>query len=104
MREPEQRVPTYPPTLPEPTRAEWLHFLCLDQRHRWHNGDRLTVRQYLELIPRLRQDAEAVLELISNEVVLRLEGGEAPRVDEYLSLWPEQEQNLRRRLALHEAL
>jgi hypothetical protein len=104
MREPEPRVPIYPPTLPEPTRAEWLYFLCLDQRQRWHNGERLTVRQYVELFPRLRQDTEAVLELISNEVVLRLERGEAPRVDEYLSLWPEQEQNLRRRLALQEAL
>src|SRR5262245_40906294 len=52
--------------------------LRVDQRQRWQRGDRVSVEEYLESRPGLRDDGEAVLDLIYNEVVLREEAGERP--------------------------
>ena len=65
-------------------------FLCLDQRQRWHQGDRILVEAYLEKQPALLADANAVLDLIYNEIVLRA-AGEIPHLDEYRSAFPDSE-------------
>jgi serine/threonine-protein kinase len=56
----------------------------VDQRWRWHRGERVLVETYLEQQPALAGDADAVLDLIYNEVILRERAGETPRLEEYL--------------------
>ncbi len=65
-----------------------LDRVLAEQRQRWQQGDRVPVEQYLEQWPALRDDAEAVLQLIFNEVVLRERGGEVPRPEEYQTRFP----------------
>jgi tetratricopeptide (TPR) repeat protein len=57
----------------------------LELRQRWARGDRVPVEDYIAQYPSLRTDAEAVLDLIYHEVVLRQEQGETPTLAEYLA-------------------
>jgi tRNA A-37 threonylcarbamoyl transferase component Bud32/tetratricopeptide (TPR) repeat protein len=86
------------------SRGEWLGALRADQQRRWRGGDRVPVETYLERYPALRQDAEGLLDLIYNEVLLREEGGEPPDLDEYLRRFPEHTSALRCQFELHKAL
>jgi len=52
------------------TGLQWIGLLRADQHRRWQQGDRVTVESYLEQVPDLRGNAEAVLDLIGNEMVL----------------------------------
>jgi serine/threonine-protein kinase len=78
--------------------GEAVFYLKADQRHRWEQGERVAVADYLREEPELREGAEQVLELVANEVVLRRERGEAPCAEDYLALLPghEAEAELRR--------
>jgi WD40 repeat protein/serine/threonine protein kinase len=60
----------------------------LDQATRWERGDRRPVEAYLELHPALRTNADAALDLIYGEIVLREEQGESPSVEEYCARFP----------------
>jgi serine/threonine-protein kinase len=62
--------------------------LLADQRARWSRGDRVLVEAYVRRHPALRDDGEALLDLIYNEVFLREQAGESPRRDEYLRRFP----------------
>jgi tetratricopeptide (TPR) repeat protein/tRNA A-37 threonylcarbamoyl transferase component Bud32 len=75
--------------------------LRLDQRQRWQRGDRVRVETYLEEQPGLAADREAVLDLIYNEIVLREEFGEEPRLEEYLQRFPDLETELRVQFEVH---
>jgi tetratricopeptide (TPR) repeat protein len=78
--------------------------LLAEQRQRWQRGDRLPVEAYLEQQPALRDDAEAVLHLVFNEVVLREQGGEAPRLEEYQRRFPRLANELELQFAMDRAL
>ncbi len=69
-----------------PTRAERLR---QDQRARWERGERVPVESYLLQHPDLRGDVELLLDLIYQEVLLRLERGEPSRLEEYEFRFPE---------------
>ena len=70
---------------------------ALDRQSRaWLAGGRPTIDELTGGSP-LRHDAEAQLDLIYNEVVLREELGERPAAAEYVARYP----NLRRDLELH---
>jgi serine/threonine protein kinase/Flp pilus assembly protein TadD len=84
---------------PEPVAA-----LCAEQRRRWQQGDRIPVEAYLERRPALRQRPEAVLDLIYNEVVVREEHADRPRLEEYLKRFPELADELRRQFEVHQAI
>jgi len=84
--------------------AAHVSMLRMDQRRRWQQGDRLAVEAYLEREPTLKDDAEAVLELIYNEVVLREEAGEPPRLEEYQERFPLYADQLRVQFEVHQAL
>jgi len=75
-----------------------------DQRRRWRQGDRLLLELYLKDFPKLRADANGLLELIDGEINLRLEGGARPKEVEYQSRFPQLRDALQRRFALYEAL
>jgi eukaryotic-like serine/threonine-protein kinase len=65
-----------------------LAILLAHQRRSWRRGERLSVEVYLEQRSELQGDAETVLDLIYNEIVLREEAGESPRLEEYVGRFP----------------
>ena len=78
-------------------RPQTLLDVALDRQSRaWLAGGRPTIDELTGGSP-LRHDADAQLDLIYNEVVLREELGEEPAAAEYVARYP----NLRRDLELH---
>jgi tetratricopeptide (TPR) repeat protein len=89
----------------EPTRhaPAAVSLLQADQRARFDRGEAPRVEEYLEQHPALRDDPEALLDLIYSEVLLREEQGESPALDEYLSRFPQFAAPLRAQFAVHGA-
>jgi tetratricopeptide (TPR) repeat protein/tRNA A-37 threonylcarbamoyl transferase component Bud32 len=71
------------------TGAPFWQSLLSDQRTRWGRGERIRVEDYLSRHEGLHADAEAVLNLIANEVLLRQQLGESPEVGDYLQRFPQ---------------
>jgi tetratricopeptide (TPR) repeat protein len=88
----------------EQTFRDWARVLQADQARRWQGGRPAPVEDYLEQYPSLRADPEAVLQLINNEVVLREEAGEGPRLEDYLRRFPHLDAALRDLFAVHRVL
>jgi predicted Ser/Thr protein kinase len=88
---------------PEPTPAEWAALARADQRRRWQVGDRVLVETYLDRHPTLRDDPDAVLDLIDHEAQIREEQGEAVTEIEYLVRFPAHAVSIHRRFALQRA-
>ena len=63
--------------------------LKLDQCQRWQRGEPVSVEEYLEQHPSLRDSNEVVMHLVFNEVVLRKEAGQSPCLNEYQSRFPQ---------------
>jgi WD40 repeat protein len=78
--------------------------LCQDQCGRWGRGDRKLIEAYLADDPALEKDAEALLDLLLNEVLLREKSGGAPAVEEYQRRFPHHAKAVGDLLALHRAL
>jgi predicted Ser/Thr protein kinase len=78
--------------------------LLVDQRQRWHTGDRVPAESYLQRHPTLRLDIEAAVDLVYGEFLLRERHGERPRADEYRQRFPEFADLLEAQIALHQAL
>src|SRR6516165_9432776 len=74
----------------EGTEPEWpmLALVMAYQRRDWRRGARTQVEDYLAQQPGLRDDPDAVLDLIYQEVMLREQAGESPRLEEYSSRFP----------------
>src|SRR5262245_15812402 len=69
--------------------------LLQDQSSRWRRGERVPVEDYLARRPALQGDTEAVLDLITNEVLLRRQAGETPLLEEYQRRFPHLAEPLR---------
>jgi serine/threonine protein kinase len=78
--------------------------LRVDQSERWRLGERPTAEEYLGQHPAVAQDAEAALDLIYNEFVLREQQGDRPTIDEYVARFPEHAAALRAQIGVHQAL
>jgi hypothetical protein len=78
--------------------------LLRDQSERWQRGEPVRAEHYLETTPTLRANAEAVLDLIFHEVLLREQQGETPQLDEYVRRFPHLAGPLRRQFAIDRAL
>jgi predicted Ser/Thr protein kinase len=78
--------------------------LRVDQRQRWQASERVTAETYLRRYPDLRADAEAVIDLVYGEFLLREGHGERPAADEYGQRFPEYADTLRAQIELHQAL
>jgi tRNA A-37 threonylcarbamoyl transferase component Bud32/tetratricopeptide (TPR) repeat protein len=80
------------PEPPQPssssTRNEVRDALLVEQQACWQRGERVLVEAWLEQRPELRNDTEAVLQLILHEVHLRQERGETPELAEYQRRFP----------------
>jgi tetratricopeptide (TPR) repeat protein len=81
-----------------------LAVLRVDQRRRWLSGQRVDVASYLPGSPCLREDPEALFELVYNEVLIREELGERPDPRDYAASFPELAERLRLQLEVHQAL
>ncbi len=75
-----------------------------DQRARWRKGEPVAVEVYLEQNPALAARDDTILDLIYNEVVLREEVGQKPRLDEYLRRFPRWAPQLARKFEGHRAV
>jgi serine/threonine protein kinase/Flp pilus assembly protein TadD len=84
--------------------ASRTSLLCADQRRRWRLGEPVPVEDYLRDHPALGQDDEALLDLIYNEMVLRDEHGNPPRLQEYLTRFGHLEEPLRLLFEVHDAI
>ncbi|HEV3204187.1 MAG TPA: protein kinase, partial [Gemmataceae bacterium] len=70
------------------TPLQWVDMLCSEQRRNWHQGERRLAESYLEKHPNLQTDADCVLELVYNEILLREEQKETPVLEEYVRRFP----------------
>jgi hypothetical protein len=78
--------------------------LAVDQWQRWHAGRRLPAEEYLRRCPALSGDANAALELIYGEFLVRRALGEPAQPAEYLDRFPQFAAGLREQFALFEAM
>src|SRR5262245_46493275 len=78
--------------------------LRAELRQRWQRGERVQVACYLDQLPTLRADSEAVLDLIYQEILLRQEAGEAPRLEAYLARFPQLAEQLRLLFEVHDGM
>src|SRR5437868_37933 len=92
-----------PPPAPAESGPSLVELLLI-QRERWERGERVRVEDLLARNPPLRDEPEAVLDLIYNEVVLREERGERPRLRDYLNRFPELAEPLRVQFEVDDAL
>jgi WD40 repeat protein len=74
------------------------------QRHAWKRGERPTLEQLLDAHPHLRDSADAVLDMVYNEVMLREEGGEKPTLADYVGRFPHLAAELRAQFEVDGAL
>jgi tetratricopeptide (TPR) repeat protein len=86
------------------TEASRVQELRFDQARRWGQGERVLVEAYLDDEPSLRADAEAVLELLYHEVVLREHAGDAPEADEYCRRFPDLATQIGVQFEVHRAI
>src|ERR1700722_1548253 len=77
-----------------------LSALLMDQHLRWQHGERVPVEASLAQYPHLRGDADAVLQLIQNEIHRRKEIGEDPTLSEYLDRFPHLSEQLSARFEI----
>jgi serine/threonine protein kinase/tetratricopeptide (TPR) repeat protein len=84
--------------------TELVQALCLEQRKRWQEGDRVPADHFLEQHRTIREAPERAVELIYNEVLLREQAGEVPLLEEYLRRYPHFGEQLRRLFEVHRAL
>ncbi len=89
---------------PDLEASELVAVLLIDQRERWHLGERIPAESYLRCFPNLESDAEAAVELVYGEFLLREERGERPELQEYHKRFPEYAQRLSQQVELHQAL
>jgi hypothetical protein len=81
-----------------------LDHLLDEQARCWRRGERVLVEVYLTRQPALRDQPEAVLDLIYQEILLRQEREEAPVLEEYLGRFPRWTRELRAQFAVQGAL
>jgi hypothetical protein len=75
--------------------------LRADQSQRWGQGERVPVESYLKQHPELESDPDALLDLVYAEVLLRMDEGDNPTLDEYLGRFPAHADHLRKRWQVH---
>lgn len=68
---------------------EMIEALQADQRQQWEKGTRPSIQDYLAKYPILRADIDSLSRLICNEILLRQQFGESPRLDDYIAQFPQ---------------
>jgi formylglycine-generating enzyme required for sulfatase activity/tetratricopeptide (TPR) repeat protein/tRNA A-37 threonylcarbamoyl transferase component Bud32 len=73
---------------------QWAEAVRQHHNAQWQRGDHWLVENYLRELPLLRSHLPGVINLIYQEVVLRVGCGEAPTLEEYLERFPEYQADL----------
>ncbi|WP_165235611.1 serine/threonine-protein kinase [Aquisphaera insulae] len=81
-----------------------LGLVLRHQRYAWRRGECARVAVYLDQYQALRDDPGAVLDLIYNEVLLREEAGEEPRLEDYVAEFPHLAPELKLQFEVEEAI
>ena len=81
-----------------------LSEVLLSQRRAWQHGERPALEELLAAHPHLAGEDEAVLDLVYQEVVLREEAGERPRLADYAGRFPHLTDALRVQFEVDDAL
>jgi hypothetical protein len=84
--------------------AEVAAVLRVDQRQRWQAGERVPAEDYLRRHPAVAASAEAVVDLVYGEFLLRERLGERPDPDEYRRRFPAYADTLQAQVELHRAV
>jgi tetratricopeptide (TPR) repeat protein len=75
-----------------------------EQEARWNRGERPLVEELLAQHPTLQGNADAAVDVIYHEFVIRLARGESPSPEDYLRRFPDWADALMRQFAVDEAL
>jgi predicted Ser/Thr protein kinase len=86
------------------TPLEVAAVLRLDQRERWQAGERVPAEEYLRRHPAVAASAEAAVDLVYGEFLLRERLGERPPVEEYRRRFPAYADTLQAQVELHRAM
>jgi WD40 repeat protein/tRNA A-37 threonylcarbamoyl transferase component Bud32 len=78
--------------------------LLADQRAHWQRGERIPCEAYFLRYPALMDDTEAALDLVGNELLLHLEAGERPSLEEFAYRFPRWSAQLKAQFAVELAL
>jgi serine/threonine-protein kinase len=84
--------------------ADRAAVLRVDQRQRWQASQGVEAEEYLQRHPEVCADAEAAVDLIFHEYLLRERLGERPGKQEYLERFPEYAGVLADQIELHRAV
>jgi serine/threonine protein kinase/tetratricopeptide (TPR) repeat protein len=84
--------------------AQLVEAVRAEQCARWQHGEPIRAEAILDQYPALRDDADWVLQVIYQEILLREERGEIPQLEEYLSRFPRFASELRPLFAVHRVL
>src|SRR4051812_6705409 len=89
MKEPLSGEPTRDEdTVPQAAQPEGLTEMLRDQAERWGRGECVRAEFYLERLPTLVGDADGLLDLVCHEILLRVQRGESPTLEEYQRRFP----------------
>ncbi len=81
-----------------------LDALLDEQSQCWARDERILVEDLLSRQPALAEDAEKLLTLLTQEIVLRQRRGETPRLEEYRQRFPHLAQELQHQIEVLLAL
>jgi tetratricopeptide (TPR) repeat protein len=81
-----------------------LSLIPTDQRRRWLRGERVTIEDYLDRFPHLRESPDILLDLIYSEACLREEMGAAADWNDYYARFPGLADALKRQHEVHRAM
>jgi serine/threonine protein kinase/tetratricopeptide (TPR) repeat protein len=95
---------TTKPSVPGSVVSPELDLLLDHQSRCWQRGECRRVEAYLRDHPVLGEDADALLDLVYHEILLRTRRGETPALEEYLPRFPQLEAQLRDQFDVHQAM
>ncbi len=78
--------------------------IYVDQHQRWQMGERTSAESYLRRYPEVCSDADAALDVIFHEYLLREQLGEVPDATEFAERFPEYADALESQIAFHRLL
>src|SRR5579871_5425893 len=84
----------------DPDSTQLLTALRIIQSESHRRGEKVLAETYRESYPALKQDPQAFLQILANEIALRVASGDLPSLEEYLKRFPEHEAWLRQQFAL----
>jgi hypothetical protein len=97
-------VDTFLGTVGRLNATELADVLRVDQRQRWNAGERILAESYFERFPDVCADADAAVDVLFQEFLLRQQTGECPDSKEYADRFPAYADMLESQIALQSAL